>query len=131
MCNYLGDSWHMRDVANENKLKAGSRDPWFFSNNNQVGGFVQRYSGIGGQGVSVTVDVLTVKGAGHMVPNDRPGPSVQMITNFLFPQADGVNYTSTASTNPQPDLSPLKRGQSSTNILVALIVLVAMCIWHF
>ncbi|KAL6735400.1 hypothetical protein Aduo_005845 [Ancylostoma duodenale] len=131
MCNYLGDSWHMRDVANENKLKAGPRDPWFFSGNNQVGGFVQRYSGIGGQGVSVTVDVLTVKGAGHFVPNDRPGPSVQMITNFLFPQANGVNYTSTASTNPQPDLSPLKSGQSTANILLALIALVAMWIWHF
>ncbi|KIH65560.1 hypothetical protein ANCDUO_04118 [Ancylostoma duodenale] len=128
MCNYLGDSWHMRDVANENKLKAGPRDPWFFSGNNQVGGFVQRYSGIGGQGVSVTVDVLTVKGAGHFVPNDRPGPSVQMITNFLFPQANGVNYTSTASTNPQPDLSPLKSGQSTANILLALIALVAISV---
>lgn len=119
-CNYLGDSWHMRDVANENNLKPGDRVPWFFSANNQVGGFVQRYSGKGAQGVSISIDVLTVKGAGHMVPNDRPGPSVQMITNFLFPGTSGVNYTSTAHTNPQPDVSPLK-GLSPTSAWLSLL----------
>ncbi|VDK54782.1 unnamed protein product, partial [Cylicostephanus goldi] len=73
---------------------------------NQVAGFAQSYVGHGDQGVQVTIDVLTVKGAGHMVPNDRPGPSVQMITNFMFPDANGaVNYTSSAYTNPQPDVS--------------------------
>ncbi|VDO46431.1 unnamed protein product [Haemonchus placei] len=121
-CNYLGDSWFIRDPED--------RIPWFFSSNNQLAGFAQRYSGQGAQGAYISIDVLTVKlagfaqrysgqgaqgayisidvltvkGAGHMVPNDRPGPSVQMITNFMFSGPNGVNYTSTAHTNPQPDV---------------------------
>ncbi|KAK5968124.1 Carboxypeptidase [Trichostrongylus colubriformis] len=123
-CNYLGDSWFIRDVAKENNLKPEDRIPWFFSENNQLAGFVQRYTGKGGQGIKVSVDVLTVKGAGHMVPNDRPGPSVQMITNFLFPGANGVNYTSTAHTNPQPDVAPMKAAAGLT-LLSAIISLIA------
>ncbi|PIO69303.1 hypothetical protein TELCIR_08872, partial [Teladorsagia circumcincta] len=81
------------------------RKSWFFSKNKQVAGFYQRYNGIGGAGANITIDVLTVKGAGHMVPFDRPGPSVQMITNFMFPGKSGVDYSSTANTNPDPSLS--------------------------
>ncbi|CAJ0585571.1 unnamed protein product, partial [Mesorhabditis spiculigera] len=64
------------------------RDRWWFRN--QVAGFYQRY-----QKDKMTIDVLTVKGAGHMVPNDRPGPSVQMITNFMFPSPNNgaVDYS--------------------------------------
>ncbi|KAK5968127.1 Carboxypeptidase [Trichostrongylus colubriformis] len=105
VCNYLGDSWHMKDVAQAAKLMSSPRQSWYFSRNNQVAGFYQRYSGLSGAGADVTIDVLTVKGAGHMVPFDRPGPSVQMITNFMFPGKDGVNYSSTANTNPDPSLS--------------------------
>ncbi|KAK6047543.1 hypothetical protein COOONC_14952, partial [Cooperia oncophora] len=96
-CNYLGDSWFIRDVAKENNLtvsfeswlsknmlkglchlkeyfQPGDRIPWFFSENNQLAGFAQRYSGQGGQGIGISIDVLTVKGAGHMVPNDKTLP---------------------------------------------------------
>ncbi|KAK6011149.1 hypothetical protein OSTOST_23776, partial [Ostertagia ostertagi] len=60
VCNYLGDSWHMRDVAQAAKLKSSPRDSWFFSKNKQVAGFYQRYNGIGGAGTNITIDVLTV-----------------------------------------------------------------------
>lgn len=41
-----------------------------------------------------------------MVPGDRPGPSVQMITNFMFPNKNGnVDYSSTANVNPEPPVS--------------------------
>ncbi|KHJ83232.1 serine carboxypeptidase, partial [Oesophagostomum dentatum] len=125
MCNYLGDAWHIRDVAKENNFTAGSRYPWFFSGNNQVGGFAQTYTGTGGKGISITIDVLTVKGAGHMVPNDRPGPSLQMITNFMFLSPNGaVNYTSSQYINPAPDVSPLT-GLSPSATFSSVIVILA------
>ncbi|VDP26779.1 unnamed protein product [Heligmosomoides polygyrus] len=94
--------------------KSSPRQQWFFSRNHQVAGFYQRYNGHSGTGPNITIDVLTVKascrvysfGAGHMVPGDRPGPSVQMITNFMFPNKNGnVDYSSTANVSPEPPLS--------------------------
>ncbi|KAK6048163.1 hypothetical protein COOONC_14332 [Cooperia oncophora] len=110
---------HLREY-----FQPGDRIPWFFSENNQLAGFAQRYSGQGGQGIGISIDVLTVKGAGHMVPNDRPGPSVQMITNFMFPGSTGVNYTSKAHTNPQPDVSPMKAASALTllSVIMSLVV---------
>ncbi|CAI4226304.1 unnamed protein product [Auanema sp. JU1783] len=63
-----------------------------------------RYSGKSGTNSDMTIDVITVKGAGHMVPNDRPGPAVQMITNFLFPTKNGVDY-SNQILDPTPQFS--------------------------
>ncbi|CAJ0932183.1 unnamed protein product, partial [Mesorhabditis belari] len=94
VCNYLGDAWHMRDVTNQNAFTSTPRDRWWFRD--QVAGFYQRYTK-----QQITIDVLTVKGAGHMVPNDRPGPSMQMITNFMFPDTNGlVDYSSNQTADP-------------------------------
>lgn len=49
--------------------------------------------------------VYLKQGAGHMVPSDRPGPAVQMITNFMFPDRNGPDYSSTANVNPNPPVS--------------------------
>uniref|UniRef100_A0A7I4Y0C9 Carboxypeptidase n=1 Tax=Haemonchus contortus TaxID=6289 RepID=A0A7I4Y0C9_HAECO len=129
VCNYLGDSWHMRDVAAAANLKSSPRQPWYFSRNNQVAGFYQRYSGRSGAGVDVSIDVLTVKGAGHMVPFDRPGPSVQMISNFMFPTNQGVDYSSTANVNPDPELSKFL-GNSTSRLHFISFMLVLLRIIH-
>ena len=41
----------------------------------QVGGFVKGFE---------MLDLLTVRGSGHMVPQDKPGPSLHMINAFIF-----------------------------------------------
>lgn len=73
------------------------------------------------------IDLLTVKGAGHMVPYDRAGPSVQMISNFVWaaPNA-GINYTSQANFNPNIQLSELVGGSSSTVTLFFSLIAVLL-----
>ncbi|KIH65387.1 hypothetical protein ANCDUO_04288 [Ancylostoma duodenale] len=47
----------------------------------QIAGYVKQFT----YG-SASIDLLTVKGAGHLVPSDRPGPALQMFENFLRSQ---------------------------------------------
>jgi serine carboxypeptidase-like clade 2 len=51
----------------------GEYNPWF--HDDQHAGFVQLYH--------ENLTLVTVKGAGHMVPQDRRGPSEQMFVNFM------------------------------------------------
>lgn len=46
--------------------------PWFYDG--QVAGFIEQFYGL---------DYVTIKGAGHMVPQDKPGPAHQMIYDFI------------------------------------------------
>ncbi|GMT13737.1 hypothetical protein PFISCL1PPCAC_5034 [Pristionchus fissidentatus] len=105
VCNFLGDAWLMNDVANYNNMVHNARQQWYFRN--QSAGYSQNYMSKDG---SKTIDVVTVKGAGHFVPNDRPGPSAQMITNFMFTpkSANGqINYSDASFVDPTPVPLPL------------------------
>ncbi|CAI5441722.1 unnamed protein product [Caenorhabditis angaria] len=127
VCNYLGDAYHIKKVAEENNLTTNSRTPWFYSDNRQLAGYVQTYTGQNANNATITIDVLTVKGAGHMVPFDRAGPSVQMITNFIFAASKGnVNYTDNSNFDTNIKLSPLVTGSSSTNFTMFILAIVAL-----
>ncbi|CAD5224598.1 unnamed protein product [Bursaphelenchus okinawaensis] len=80
VCNFIGVSWHMDNVAHRNRFVAQKRISWSFRN--QVAGYTQRYTRNLTEHNQLSIDVLTVKGAGHFV-SDRPGPALQMITNFV------------------------------------------------
>lgn len=68
-CNFLGDEWFTSDLG----LKVVENyEEWKY--NDQVAGFVKYYD---------RLTFLTVKGSGHMVPQDKPGPAFKMITSFL------------------------------------------------
>jgi len=41
----------------------------------QVGGFVKRFE---------MLDLLTIRGSGHMVPEDKPIPALKMIQAFIL-----------------------------------------------
>ncbi|XP_029000461.1 cathepsin A-like [Betta splendens] len=68
-CNFLGDQWFVEDLG----LKATTKyQSWRYED--QIAGFFQQFGNI---------TFLTVKGAGHMVPQWAPGPAFQMFQTFI------------------------------------------------
>ncbi|MGH0180643.1 UNVERIFIED_CONTAM: hypothetical protein FKN15_004653 [Acipenser sinensis] len=75
-CNFLGDEWFVESLQQQVQV---TRRTWLYNNgeNQQVGGFVKEFSNIA---------FLTVKGAGHMVPTDKPIAAFTMFSRFLKKQ---------------------------------------------
>ncbi|TNM91163.1 hypothetical protein fugu_003452 [Takifugu bimaculatus] len=70
-CNFLGDQWFVEDLGLEVWALLQYRS-WLYEQ--QVGGFYQQFGNL---------TFLTVKGAGHMVPQWAPGPAFHMFQSFL------------------------------------------------
>ncbi|KAJ8272072.1 hypothetical protein COCON_G00109310 [Conger conger] len=68
-CNHIGDQWFVEQL---NQKETTSYQRWLYGN--QIGGFYQQFGNI---------TFLTVKGAGHMVPQWAPGPALHMFQSFL------------------------------------------------
>lgn len=69
-CNFLGDEWFVNTLG---YMPTSSYKIWRL--HNQVAGFFQTYHG--------NLTFVTVKGSGHMVPQDKAAQALKMITNFL------------------------------------------------
>ncbi|XP_066949680.1 lysosomal protective protein-like [Macrobrachium rosenbergii] len=69
-CNFLGAEWF---IENLNLEVVNKRQMWFYSDN-KAGGFVKQFQNL---------DLLTVLGAGHMVPEDKPEAALKLITSFI------------------------------------------------
>ncbi|TKR94728.1 hypothetical protein L596_008982 [Steinernema carpocapsae] len=98
VCNFLGDAQFIDEVVTDKSnpgFTKSQRHPWMFRS--KTGGFVQRTKG------PLSIDVLTIKGAGHMVPMDRPGPAMQMINAFIA----GKDYSNDLGVNMVPKPAPL------------------------
>uniref|UniRef100_A0A3B5AFW3 Carboxypeptidase n=1 Tax=Stegastes partitus TaxID=144197 RepID=A0A3B5AFW3_9TELE len=68
-CNFLGDRWFVEDLG----IKATTKyQAWI--NDDQIAGFYQQFGNI---------TFLTVKGAGHMVPQWAPSPALHMFQSFI------------------------------------------------
>uniref|UniRef100_A0AC35U516 Carboxypeptidase n=1 Tax=Rhabditophanes sp. KR3021 TaxID=114890 RepID=A0AC35U516_9BILA len=110
VCNYLGDSKFIDKVykafqATKPKTAptVSSRDRWIYRT--MTAGWVQSY-----QLSNVKIDVLTVKGAGHLVPLSRPGPVYQMITNFMQHSPSYSETNMEVTPTPNPLLSTTTKG---------------------
>ncbi|KAM9860787.1 lysosomal protective protein [Aulostomus maculatus] len=68
-CNFLGDQWFVEDLGLEPTTKYQT---WI--HDDQVAGFYQQFGNI---------TFLTVKGAGHMVPQWAPGPALHLFQSFI------------------------------------------------
>lgn len=71
MCNFLGDEWFVDDLGRRVTLDYRS---WKAKGSRQIAGFVKHYQG---------VSYVTVRGSGHMVPQDRPAAAYTMFETFL------------------------------------------------
>lgn len=69
VCNFLGDEWFAEDLglAVRQELK-------FWRVDRQVAGSVKHYAGL---------TFATVRGSGHMVPEDKPREALEMFKTFL------------------------------------------------
>ena len=75
---------HMGNAAWINDgLKLAKMQDWtkWRGSDGQVAGYFERYTTAGGLGIPLSF--LTVKGAGHMVPRDRPKHALDMFERFL------------------------------------------------
>ncbi|KAL8592855.1 hypothetical protein ACOMHN_050683 [Nucella lapillus] len=73
-CNFLGDEWFTDRLA---QPVVKSRSEWTYSDatgTSQVAGFFKAFK---------QLTFVTVRGAGHMVPTDRPRPALKMFINFI------------------------------------------------
>ena len=68
-CNFLGDEWFVESLGLKVKTE---RKPWKV--NSQIAGFTKEFEGL---------SLVTVKGAGHMVPTDKPAEALHMFVSFL------------------------------------------------
>ncbi|XP_006881646.1 PREDICTED: lysosomal protective protein isoform X2 [Elephantulus edwardii] len=73
-CNFMGDEWFVDSLNQKVEVQ---RRPWlvgYGESGEQVAGFVKEFSHIA---------FLTIKGAGHMVPTDKPQAAFTMFSRFL------------------------------------------------
>ncbi|KAI6185307.1 Peptidase S10 domain containing protein [Aphelenchoides besseyi] len=109
VCNFIGAAWFTENLAQKERMAASKRVAWRFRN--QLAGFFQPYKLTISRGNTLTLDVLTIKAAGHFA-NDRPGPALQMITNFV--RGSG-NYSDDRHIDVSPQPRDLKSNAQSAN----------------
>ncbi|KAG8565528.1 hypothetical protein GDO81_012893 [Engystomops pustulosus] len=72
-CNFLGIEWYVHSLGMK-VLK--SQHPWMYKDGEQtqIAGYATQYANL---------TLLTIKGAGHMVPTDKPLEAFQMFRRFI------------------------------------------------
>jgi len=73
-CNFLGDEWFVASLKQKELIE---KRAWYYfaeDGTKQIAGFARQFEDI---------TFLTVKGAGHMVPEDKPNPAFVMFNKFL------------------------------------------------
>ncbi|VDM46304.1 unnamed protein product [Toxocara canis] len=97
VCNFLGNEWLVERLSAKRNFIRTARAQWNFTDSAKfapaLGGYQKRFRSADSK---IVMDFVTVKGAGHFVPLDRAGPSLQMIDNFVQnkPYDNLVNYSS-------------------------------------
>jgi len=73
-CNFLGDEWFVNSLHPEGEKE---RKTWYYKaedNTKQVAGWFKDFK---------QITFATIRGAGHMVPTDKPRPALKMFVSFI------------------------------------------------
>ncbi|KAM4623062.1 lysosomal protective protein-like [Discoglossus pictus] len=72
-CNFMGNEWFVDSL---NLDLQESHRPWFYyeGGQKQIGGYVREFTNL---------TILTIKGAGHMAPADKPDVVYTMFSQFI------------------------------------------------
>uniref|UniRef100_A0A915EKA0 Serine carboxypeptidase n=1 Tax=Ditylenchus dipsaci TaxID=166011 RepID=A0A915EKA0_9BILA len=125
-CTFLEAEFFIDNLVDDQMgLTIAEKQPWFYSEAKTpdvtvAAGFRKSFEFSNTKENAVILDLLTVKGAGHLVPTDRPAPAMQMLYNFLGSQANysvpvkyslskaalKQQYQPNAIELPEPDVSP-------------------------
>uniref|UniRef100_A0A5K3FT99 Carboxypeptidase n=1 Tax=Mesocestoides corti TaxID=53468 RepID=A0A5K3FT99_MESCO len=79
-CNSIGDEWFVNDLGLN---VTHPRHAWFYNSmdgTRQIGGYTKTFTHPAKQ---TNLTFSTVRGAGHMVPKDKPVPGFALFLNFL------------------------------------------------
>ncbi|KAM3715661.1 Lysosomal protective protein, partial [Dirofilaria immitis] len=105
--HFLGDEWFIEKIAKIHSIPViQQRIPWF--HHSQIAGYQKTFKSL-----TNTIQLVTIKGAGHSVSFDRPGPLLQMLNNFMK-QTD-LSTSISVSTK----LTPLRKQYQILNQIAA------------
>ncbi|KAM3183982.1 hypothetical protein ACTXT7_009263 [Hymenolepis weldensis] len=79
-CNAIGDEWFVNDLGFPLTIP---RHPWFFNatdGTRQIGGYTKTFHE---PASNTTLTFSTVRGAGHMVPKDKPLPAYTLYRSLV------------------------------------------------
>ncbi|KAI6213277.1 Lysosomal protective protein [Aphelenchoides besseyi] len=109
VCNFIGAAWFTENLAQKERMAASRRVAWRFRN--QLAGFFQPLQAANFSRKYSHPRCVDYKS--HFA-NDRPGPALQMITNFV--RGSG-NYSDDRLIDVSPQPRDLKSNAQSTNYL--------------
>ncbi|GMT37769.1 hypothetical protein PFISCL1PPCAC_29066 [Pristionchus fissidentatus] len=101
-CTFIEAQWFTEAFAHKFNLNETDYAPWW--HRGVMAGYTQRFTD---DNKGFTLDIMTLKGAGHFVPTDRPGPSLQMIGAFM--RNEDYNTPIPYSLDRQPLLPQYRR----------------------
>lgn len=113
---------HMGNSAWVSSLNLTKEREWtqWKGSDKQVGGYFEQYTTQKG---STPLTFLTVKGAGHMVPKDRPRHALDMFSKFLH----GGDYDKVDASDIG-DLCPKSSSSSSKKVIIASVVSISVLV---
>lgn len=103
VCQFVSNEWFVEDLADRLDLEqTKKRQQWFYQKADE---FLESHVGFSSRYESdwLEIDLVTLSGASHLVPQSRPPVAFQMIRNFVQSQRD---YSTPVHTDSRISFAP-------------------------
>lgn len=71
-CDFISGQWAVQSLG---LTRAANKTAWTLTDSDQIAGFVDDFG---------SMKFVTVRGAGHMVPEDKPAEALAMLNQFIL-----------------------------------------------